>query len=124
MISTCKDAEDIYSEVLARRVYELKEAQEGVDHICREMDEIYNEGAKLGEEHQTTPSGLRGRRGRYTLDSPPPSKHISYRPEMVGKQYGWVKIISPERRWNDKMDTCYVLTQCTGCGSILYWPKG
>lgn len=50
MISTCKDAEDIYSEVLARRVYELKEAQEGVDHICREMDEIYNEGAKLGEE--------------------------------------------------------------------------
>ena len=57
------------------------------------------------QQHQTTPSGLRGRRGRYTLDLPPPSKRISYKPEMVGKQYGWVKIISPERRWNDKMNT-------------------
>lgn len=46
----CKNAKDIHSEVLARRVYELKETQEGVDHMCREMDEIYNEGAKLGEE--------------------------------------------------------------------------
>ena len=46
----CKNAEDIHSEVLARRVYELKETQEGVDHMCREMDEIYNEGAKRGEE--------------------------------------------------------------------------
>ena len=46
----CKNAEDIHSEVLARRVYELKETQEGVDSMCREMDEIYNEGAKLGEE--------------------------------------------------------------------------
>lgn len=41
--------ENIHSEVLARRVYELKETQEGVDSVCREMDEIYNEGAK-GEE--------------------------------------------------------------------------
>lgn len=46
----CRDAADIHSEVLAKRVYELKETQEGVDHMCREMDEIYNEGAKLGEE--------------------------------------------------------------------------
>ena len=49
MISTCKDAEDIYSEVLARRVYELKEAQEGVDHICREMDEIGEERGRIQE---------------------------------------------------------------------------
>lgn len=76
------------------------------------------------QQHQITPSGLRGRRGRYTWDSPPPSKHISYKPEMVGKQYGWVKIISPERRWNDKMNTCYVLTQCTGCGSIQWQVLG
>lgn len=46
----CKNARDMYSQVLADRVYELKETQEGVDHMCREMDEIYNEGAKLGEE--------------------------------------------------------------------------
>ena len=46
----CKNAEDIHSEVLARRVYELKETQEGVDSMCREMDEIYNEGAKRGRD--------------------------------------------------------------------------
>ena len=44
----CKNAEDIHSEVLAKRVYELKETQEGVDFMCREMDEIYNEGEKRG----------------------------------------------------------------------------
>lgn len=63
---------------------------------------------------------MKGRRGRYSLESPPPSEHISYRPEMVGKQYGWVKIISPEMRWNQKMNSCYVLTECTGCGAIQW----
>ena len=46
----CTNAADIHSEVLAKRVYELKETQEGVDIMCREMDQIYKEGAKLGEE--------------------------------------------------------------------------
>ena len=46
----CRDAKDIHSEILAKRVYELKETQEGVDHMCREMDEIYNEGAKRGRD--------------------------------------------------------------------------
>ena len=41
----CKNAKDIHSEILAKRVYELKESQEGVDFMSREMDEIYNEGA-------------------------------------------------------------------------------
>lgn len=44
----CKSAEDIYSEILAKRVYELKETQEGVDTMCREMDKIYSEGARRG----------------------------------------------------------------------------
>ena len=44
----CKDAEDMHSEILAKRVYELKESQEGGDFMCREMDEIYNEGAERG----------------------------------------------------------------------------
>lgn len=43
----CKSAADIHSEVLAKRVYELKETQE-VDSMCREMDQIYSEGAKRG----------------------------------------------------------------------------
>ena len=46
----CRNAEDIHSEVLAKRVYELKETWEGVKFMSREMDEIYNEGAKYGEE--------------------------------------------------------------------------
>ena len=46
----CRDAADIHSEILAKRVYELKETQEGVDSMCREMDEIYNEGAKRGRD--------------------------------------------------------------------------
>ena len=46
----CKDASEIYSEVLARRVRELKETEEGVYSMCQEMDEIYNEGMLLGEK--------------------------------------------------------------------------
>ncbi len=44
----CKNAGDIHSEVLSKRVYELKESQEGVDFMSREMDEIYNEGEEHG----------------------------------------------------------------------------
>jgi ferritin-like protein len=39
---------------------------------------------------------------------------------MVGRQYGWVKIISPEKRWSKSWNHCYVLTQCTGCGAIQW----
>jgi hypothetical protein len=42
---------------------------------------------------------------------------MSLKPEMVGKQYGWVEIISPLKLWNEKMNHCWVLTRCTGCGS-------
>lgn len=45
----CRDAREMNSRILADRVYELKETQEGVGHMCREMDEIYNEGAKKGK---------------------------------------------------------------------------
>lgn len=40
----CKNAEDMYSEVLAQRVRELKETEEGRNIMCREMEEIYNWG--------------------------------------------------------------------------------
>lgn len=46
----CKSAADMYNEVLAKRVYELKETQEGVDSMCREMDKIYSEGEERGVE--------------------------------------------------------------------------
>ena len=44
----CRNAEEMYSEILAGRVRELKETPEGVDSMCREMDEIYNEGIERG----------------------------------------------------------------------------
>jgi predicted transposase YdaD len=45
----CTDAKDIHSAILARRVHELKETQEGVEIMCREMDAIYREGEMRGE---------------------------------------------------------------------------
>ncbi len=39
----CCNAEDMYSEVLAGRVRELKETQEGVDTMCEEMKELLEE---------------------------------------------------------------------------------
>lgn len=37
------------SMILAERVRELKEMPKGVEDMCREMDEIYNEGIEIGE---------------------------------------------------------------------------
>lgn len=75
---------------------------------------------KGSQQHPTISSGSKGNRSRYNLESPPPAAHISYKPEMVGKQYGWVKIISPEKRWNAAMNHCYVLTECQGCKSVQW----
>lgn len=72
------------------------------------------------QQQQTISYGSRGNRSRYTLESPPPAAHVSYKPEMVGKRYGWVQILSAEKRWNAKMNHCYVLTQCMGCLSIQW----
>jgi DNA polymerase len=54
------------------------------------------------------------------LELPPPAAHISYKPEMVGIRFGWVEIISPEKRWNKTWNHCYVLTKCSGCGSVQW----
>lgn len=73
---------------------------------------------------RTTSSGLRGRRGLYDLNMPPPAAHVSFKPEMVGRRFGRVEIISPEKRWNAKMNHCYVLTRCTGCGATQWQNLG
>lgn len=46
----CRTAAEMFSEILAERVRELKETPKGVDDMCREMDEIYNEGIEIGEQ--------------------------------------------------------------------------
>ncbi len=46
----CKNADEMYSEVLAERVRELKETEKGEEMMCKEMDEIFNEGIEIGEK--------------------------------------------------------------------------
>lgn len=46
----CKRAQDMYSQVLAKRVQELKETQKGVKIMSHELEKLYNEGIELGIE--------------------------------------------------------------------------
>ena len=41
---------DMYSSILADRVYELKETLKGVEFMCHEMEQIYSEGIENGIE--------------------------------------------------------------------------
>ena len=45
----CKDADEMHSPVLAKRVHELKDTQKGVEFMCREMEKIYSEVMESGE---------------------------------------------------------------------------
>lgn len=45
----CKNANEMYSSVLAQRVSELKETEEGIDSMCKELEWIYKEGEVSGE---------------------------------------------------------------------------
>ena len=47
----CKDAKDMYSDILSTRVYELKETEEGIKEMCRDIEEIYSEGIEKGREY-------------------------------------------------------------------------
>ena len=40
----CKEADKMYSNVLSARVQQLKETTEGVNQMCQELEDIYNEG--------------------------------------------------------------------------------
>ena len=45
----CKEAGKMYSNILATRVHQLKETEEGVKTMCQELEEIYNEGEQSGD---------------------------------------------------------------------------
>ena len=45
----CKKADEMHSQVLAKRVHELKETQKGVELMCHEMEKIYSEEMESGE---------------------------------------------------------------------------
>ena len=44
----CKEVDEMYSNILATRVHQLKETEEGVNQMCQELEEIYNEGEQSG----------------------------------------------------------------------------
>lgn len=44
----CKNAADMYSPILAARVRELKETEEGVQHMCKELEELIKSGEMRG----------------------------------------------------------------------------
>lgn len=44
----CKEANTMYSSILSARVHELKETEKGVNEMCKELEEIYNEGEFSG----------------------------------------------------------------------------
>ena len=46
----CKEAGKMYNNILATRVHQLKETEEGVNQMCQELEEIYNEGIEKGEQ--------------------------------------------------------------------------
>ena len=46
----CEEADEMYSNILATRVHQLKETEEGVNQMCQELEEIYNEGVERGEQ--------------------------------------------------------------------------
>ncbi len=45
----CRNADEMHSPVLAKRVHELKDTQKGVNLMCHEMEKIYSEGMESGE---------------------------------------------------------------------------
>ena len=45
----CKNADEMHSPVVVKRVHELKDTQNGVELMCHEMEKIYSEGMESGE---------------------------------------------------------------------------
>ena len=54
----CSNANDMYSQILAERVCELKETQKGVDFMCHELEQIYSEGIENGEMKKAKDTAL------------------------------------------------------------------
>lgn len=57
----CRTAEEMYSKVLAERVFELKETKKGMDIMCAEMEKLYNEGMIEGEIKGRLEGEIKGR---------------------------------------------------------------
>lgn len=72
------------------------------------------------QQPPTTSYGSKGKIGQYNLENPPIAEHICKNLSQVGKIYGNVEIVSPERRYTKGWSQVYVLTKCLGCGRIQW----
>ena len=66
----CRDAADMQKGILAERVRWLKETERGVEHMCREMDEIYNEAFGNGKAEGRTEEKVKVVQNMKKLDMP------------------------------------------------------
>lgn len=88
----CTKAEDMYSKVLAERVRVLKETQEGVEIMCKEMDKIYKAGELIGEE--------RGKeKGKY--ETAMKLLELGAREDMIAEAVG--HSVEEIKRWKNDM---------------------
>lgn len=88
----CTKAEDMYSKVLAERVRVLKETQEGVEIMCKEMDKIYKAGELMGEE--------RGKeKGKY--ETAMKLLELGAREDMIAEAVG--HSVEEIKRWKNDM---------------------
>ena len=89
----CTKAEDMYSKVLAERVRVLKETQEGVEIMCKEMDKIYKAGELIGEE--------RGKeKGKY--ETAMKLLELGAREDMIAEAVG--HSVEEIKRWKNDME--------------------
>ena len=58
----CRNADEMHSPVLAKRVHELKDTQKGVELMCHEMEKIYSEGMESGEKRGIEKGELKAKR--------------------------------------------------------------
>ncbi|CUP19369.1 hypothetical protein OCV72_03095 [Dorea amylophila] len=88
----CTKAEDMYSKVLAEWVRVLKETQEGVEIMCKEMDKIYKAGELIGEE--------RGKeKGKY--ETAMKLLELGAREDMIAEAVG--HSVEEIKRWKNDM---------------------
>ena len=88
----CTKAEDMYSKVLAERVRVLKETQEGVEIMCKEMDKIYKAGELIGEER-------RKEKGKY--ETAMKLLELGAREDMIAEAVG--HSVEEIKRWKNDM---------------------
>lgn len=70
------------------------------------------------QQPQTMSSGPR--RGHSSSETPPEADHVSFNLDQVGLRFGWVEIISPERRYTKGWSGLYVQARCVGCGATRW----